>query len=266
MTIRSITPHQQKQFKRFVDDATDKALKEINPDKDGLQRLLERGGEFQTHVLAGIRRFTAKTPDYSLARTILGKDFIAPEEIAKSRKPIVYTDEQLAQFGDSVPAQEVLEWCRDNGYMLVAGPNRPMSLLNVRAVKKDHFYSKDGGWYAEKAFAQNDKVETRWLMLRKEPVPESTSKNWNEQRALLSDEEMVPNVAEVAWCLTSYKAVRNVYLLPGIYVRTSSLDSGGSRVYVGYFGAHGLIVSRWWNVERNSDMGLSSSRRRPLNA
>lgn len=145
MTIRSITPHQQKQFKRFVDDATDKALKEINPDKDGLQRLLERGGEFQTHVLAGIRRFTAKTPDYSLARTILGKDFIAPEEIAKSRKPIVYTDEQLAQFGDSVPAQEVLEWCRDNGYMLVAGPNRPMSLLNVRAVKKDHFYSKDGG-------------------------------------------------------------------------------------------------------------------------
>lgn len=67
-------------------------------------------------------------------------------------------------------------------------------------------------------------------MLRKEPVQGSTSKNWNEQQALLSENEVTPNVAEVAWCVTTYKAVRNTHLLPSVYVRTSSLDSGGRRV------------------------------------
>lgn len=260
MTAR-ITSDQTKQLNRFVEDAVNRALKDINPDKDGVQRLIERGGEFQTYVVAGINRFTAKVSDYDLARTILGKDFISPEEVAKSRKGVVYTDDQLAQFGDTMPSQEVLEWCRDNSYMVVAGPNRPMSLLEVRGLKKDHFYSKEGGWYAEQAFAQNDKVDTRWIMLRKEPVPQSTSKNWSEQQALLSDNEVTPNAAEVVWCVTTYKVVRNTYLLRNIYVRTSSLDSDGLRVDVGDFDAGGLGVNRYWDDVRGGGLGVSAGRK-----
>ena len=259
MTAR-ITSEQQKQFDRFVEDALTKALKEVTPDKDGLQRLIERGGEFQTYIVAGIARFTAKMPDYDLARTILGKDFISPENVMKSRKAIVYTDDQLAQFGDTVPKPEVLEWCRDNGYILVAGPNRPMSLLEVRDLKRGHFYSKEGGWYAEQKFAENDKADTRWILLRKEPVPGSTSKNWNEQQALLSDDEVTPNVAEVAWCVTTFKAVRNTYLLPSVYVRTSSLVSDGNRVNVGDFDAKGLNVNNYWDDNRNGNLGVSAVR------
>lgn len=179
----------------------------------------------------------------------------------KSRKGIVYTDEQLSQFGDTVPSQEALEWCRDNGYILIAGPNRPMSLLEVRSLKKDYFYSKEGGWYFEQAVAQNDKAETRWIMLRKEPVPQSTSKNWNEQQALLSEDEVTPNVAEVAWCVTTYKAVRNTYLLSSVYVRTSSLDSDGDRVFVGSFGAKGLSVYSYWGGYRRGYLGVSAARK-----
>lgn len=229
-------------------------------DEDSAQRLNEHPG-FAAYMLAGISRFSAKAPDYELARTILGKDFISPEGVMKSRKAIVYTDDQLAQFGDTVPSQEVLEWCRDNGYMLVAGPNRPMSLLEVRSLKKDYFYSKKGGWYAEQAFAQNDKAETRWITLRKEPIPQSTSKNWTEQQALLSDDEVTPNVAEVTWCVTTYKAVRSTYLLPNVYVRTSSLDSDGGRVGVGGFDAVGLVVSIYWGDFRFGDLGLSAGRK-----
>lgn len=261
MTIQSITSKQSKQFTRFVEDAINRALKEISPDKDGLQRLIERGGEFQAYVVAGINRFTAKVPDYNLARTILGNDFISPEEVAKYRKGVVYTDDQLVQFGDSMPSQEVLEWCRNNGYTVVAGPDRPISLLEVRDLKKDHFYSKEGGWYAEQAFSQNDKVETSWIMLRKEPVPQSTSKNWNEQQALLSDDEVTLNVAEVTWCVTTYKAVRNIYLFPNVYVRTSSLDRDGYRVNVGYFGAKGLGVYSWHDDARSGELGVSSGRK-----
>ena len=42
----SITEEQKKQYKCFVEDASDRGLKEVNPDKDGLQQLLEKGGEF----------------------------------------------------------------------------------------------------------------------------------------------------------------------------------------------------------------------------
>ena len=85
MTLQAITSDQEKQYRRFVEDGSNLALKEVNPDKDGLQRLFARGGEFQAYVVAGIRRFSAVTPNYDIARTVLGKDFISPEEIAKSR-------------------------------------------------------------------------------------------------------------------------------------------------------------------------------------
>ena len=261
MTAR-ITSDQQKQYKRFVEDAGDRGLKEINPDKDGLQRLFEKGGEFQTYIVAGIARFTAKAPNYDLAKTILGKDFISPQEIATARG-LTYTDEQLAKFGDMLPAQGVLEWCRDNGMMLVAGPPKSMSLLDVRSVKADYFYSKEGGWYADKAqkFAKNDKAEAVWIAFRKEPVADSLDKNWAEQSDLVSEPMSVPNAAEAVWCLTTYKAVRGVYLLPNLYVRTSSLGSDGRCVYVGGFGAGGLDVSSCWDDVRGSRLGVSASRK-----
>jgi hypothetical protein len=267
MTTKSITSvrtaEQEKQYRRFVEDGGEKALKEVNPDKEGLQLLLARGGEYQAYMMAGIRRFTMKAPNYELARTILGKDFISPEDIAKSRLGIVYTDDQLTQFGGTLPTQEVLEWCRDNSYMLVAGPAKEMSLLEVRELKSEYFYSKSEGWYAEskQKFSRDDKVGVWWIMLRKESVANSTSKTWNEQFALLSKQEVVPNVAEATWGVTTYKAVRGVYLLGNIYVRTSSLDSGGHRVCVGGFGAGGLYVHYCWDDSQSDGIGVSAARK-----
>lgn len=231
--------------------------------KESAQILNENPG-FATYLLAGIKRFAMKAPDYELVRTILGKDFISPEEIMKSRKGITYTDEQLSQFGETVPAQEILEWCRDNNFMLVAGPNRPMSLLEIRTMKNSYFYSKEGGWYAEQKqkFSQNDKVETKWYMIRKDIVPESTSKNWGEQHALIiADTEFVPNAPEFVWAITTYKAVRDVYLFGRIYARTSSLDSDGDHVYVGDFDDKGLYVDDHWGSYRVSSLGLSVARK-----
>ena len=202
-----------------------------------------------------------KISGYELAKTILGKDFISPEDVMNSRKGITYTDEQLAQFGETVPAQEILQWCRDNNFMLVAGPNRPMSLLEIRTMKNGYFYSKEGGWYAYQKFAQSDKVETKWYMIRKDIVPESTSRNWKEQQALISNVETVPNSAEFTWAITTYKAIRGVCLFVGIYARTSSLDSDGDHVYVGIFDGKGLYVYRIWDSFRLSDLGLSVARK-----
>lgn len=198
---------------------------------------------------------------YRDVNEILGKDFISPEDVMNSRKGITYTKEQLAQFGKTVPAQEILEWCRDNNFMLVAGPNRPMSLLEIRTMENGYFYSKEGGWYADQKFSQKDKVETKWYMIRKNPVPESTSKKWEGQQLLISDVETVPNSAEFTWAITTYKAVRDVYLFGGIYARTSSLVLDGDHVYVGFFGDKGLDVYDGWDGCCDNGLGLSVARR-----
>ncbi len=268
MTTQSITSDQSKQFKRFVEDASDRALKDVNPDKDGLQRLIERGGEFQAYLLAGISRFTSKLPDYTLARSILGNDFISADEIMTARG-VQYTEDQLIELGRKLPDQATLEAIRDAGMMLVAGPPTAMSMLDVRAVHADFFYSKgpeqdDSGWYddAGEKFARNDKTDALgWIAFRKEPVEDSLSKNWEEQQALVAEPMMIPNAAEATWALTTFKAVRDIYLLDELYVRTSSVDSDGDRVDVGDFDADGLDVRSYWDDHRDSSLGVSASRK-----
>ncbi|MBU6214760.1 hypothetical protein KGM48_02870 [Patescibacteria group bacterium] len=269
MTMQSITSDQSKQFTRFVEDASNRALKEVSPDKDGIQRLIERGGEFQAYIVAGISRFTSKLPDYTEARSILGKDFISADQIATARD-LTYTEDQLIALGKSLPDKATLEAIRDAGMFLVAGPPTAMSMLDIRALHADYFYSKgpeqdDEGWYddGKEKFSRNDKIDALgWLALRKEPVNDSLSKNWEEQRALVQSPLYVPNAAEVTWGLTTYKAVNDVYLLEDdIYVRTSSLDSGGYRVYVGYFDASGLYVYDYWVDYRYSPLGVASARK-----
>ena len=268
MTMQSITSDQTKQFGRFVEDASNRALKEINPDKDGLQRLIERGGEFQAYVVAGISRFTSKLPDYTQARAILGLDFISADEIA-AKRGISYTEDQLIDLGKKLPDQATLEAIRDAGMMLVAGPPTAMSLLDVRSLHADYFYSKgpdkdDEGWYddASEKFSRNDKVDALcWIALRKEPVEDSLNKTWPDQQALVKEPMVVPNAAEAVWALTTYKAVRDIYLLDDLYVRTSSLDSDGGRVHVGVFDDEGLYVDGYWCGRRHSFLGVSASRK-----
>ena len=231
---------------------------------EGSAQILNENPGFAAYLLAGIKRFAMKAPDYELVCTILGKDFISPEDVMKSRKGITYTEEQLARFGETVPAQEILEWCRDNNIMLVAGPNCPMSLLEIRAMKNGYFYSKEGGWYAEQKqkFSKDDKVETKWYMIRKDIVPGSISRNWDEQHALISEIETVLNAPEFVWAITTYKAVRCIYLFGGIYARTSSLGSGGDRVRVGDFDDEGLHVNgSFWDGGRDGYLGLSVARK-----
>jgi len=187
-------------------------------------------------------------PEYELACAILGNDFIAPADVTRVRG-LAYSRTHLLSFRKTLPSREVLEWLSSNDYMLVAGPPRALSLLDVRTLNDALFYSKNGkGWYAsdDEHFSRNDTVSSVWLALRKSPVPDSTNKTWSEQQALLGSDERIPNVAEAAWGLTTYKEVRGVYLMDNIWVRVSSVHSGGRRVRVsGNFASRGRDVNDW---------------------
>ncbi len=236
----------------------------VGLDKSSRTRLFARWKEFTEYLLAGTKRFSAKTPDYDTARSILGIDFVTPEEIMVVRPSVVYTDQDIQQRAATIPSAEVLNWCKANNHALIAGPATPLSLLDVRALQTDHFYSKKDGWYAEpkQVFSRNDKATLGWLIIRKDPVPGSLNKNWAEQAALLSDASTyVPIAGEMTWFITTYFLVRGVRLFPNVYVRTSSLDSDGGRVGVGGFDAEGLGVFSDWDGIRYSFLGLSSARK-----
>jgi len=194
-----------------------------------------------------------------IARLILGDDIVFPDEIAEVRG-LSYTDAQLKHFVDTMPSEEALRWCKTNGHAIVAGPPSPMGLLEVRSLKAEHFYSKADGWYEGHTFGNGDKAQTEWLAIRKEPVPNSFNQNWNEQPRLLSKEEQVPNAGEMSWFITTFYEVRGARLFEKVYVWTSSVASGGYRVYVGYFGERGLDVRIYWDDDRDYHIGLAASR------
>src|SRR3989344_2643603 len=197
-----------------------------------------------------------------IARLILGDDIVFPDEVAESRG-LSYTDAQLKHFAEMMPSEEVLRWCKTNGYAIVAGPPSPMGLLEVRTFKSEHFYSKGGGWYGGgHAFGNGDRAETEWLAIRKEPVPNSLNQSWSEQLRLLSKDEQVPNTGEMSWFIPPFCEVRGVWLFEEVYVRTSSVTSDGYRVLVGLFDEDGLRVDGCWGGGRGCYIGLAASRDR----
>jgi hypothetical protein len=58
MMAQPITEDQKQQYKRFVEDTTKRTLRESDIEKDGVQKLMERGDEFQAHIIAGIQEFS----------------------------------------------------------------------------------------------------------------------------------------------------------------------------------------------------------------
>jgi hypothetical protein len=199
-----------------------------------------------------------------LARMILGDDFIAPEDVAEAYG-FTYSDEQLVTFADTLPDFETLMWLRINGFMLVAGPNADLNLLGVRALDQSLFYHKSDrdDWFEQEmhTFSRIDMVRGgQWLMLRKGDVPNSRSKNWDEQSSLVTSPEYVPNAAEFTYGVTVYGKVRGVYLLPNFWVRTSSVDGDEDRVRIGRPGRQSFYVFYDWDHVNASYLGVSSAR------
>lgn len=261
MTVSPITSKQKQHFEKVLTRAVKRARKETNPGGNGMQRLFARGGEFEDWFVTGFSRFTAKLPDYTLAKSILGGDFITAEEIMVARPDVVYSPEQVTQLAETIPSVDVLNSLKASGYGLMPQPPSALSLLSIRASKSTHFYSKSGGWYEGQTFAKNDMTGTGWLAIKKTPANDSVSKNWNEQNELLINAEFVPNAAETSWFITIFFDIRGVRLFEDIYIRTSSLGSDGSRVYIGYFDARGLSINSYWDSHRRSNLGLASARK-----
>lgn len=106
MTTQSITSGQEKQYKRFVEDSALKALKEVGLDKDGLQKLIENGDEFQARIITGIRELSVSNQfadeevesSYVYPEDYKAKGITAQTNILRQLVPgIGFADEKLAE-------------------------------------------------------------------------------------------------------------------------------------------------------------------------
>ncbi len=222
--------------------------------------MLQKAVPMKTTSIKRLR--TPDAPDYTLAQSILGEDFITPEEVTRARPGIVYSKKQITTLAQSLPPEGVLKWYKFYGYALMPAPPRASSMLDVREMKPGHFLHvhRTSGWYTNQKFARKDKTSFGWLAIKKTPPLNSTNKTWNEQGKILREVERVPNAAEVSWFITTFFAVRGIRLFKDICARTSSLSSDGVRILIGFFAAAGLLVSFCSDYIHVENIGLAVAR------
>jgi hypothetical protein len=189
------------------------------------------------------------TPLQARARAIMGKNFLGLEEVRRGYG-IALNPKQLAEIPFS---EETLRACKDT-HVLIAGC--ALSINEIRKLADSDFYDTD--WYNREPFANDKKVSVQWYLLRKEPVPESRSKTYDQQTALLKEEE-VPFACEVTYMVILYWLTHRERLLLDVFVRCQDKDSDGDRVVVGGFDSDGFGVHGYWDGVRHDCLGLASS-------
>ncbi|WP_293004957.1 hypothetical protein [Nitrosomonas sp.] len=204
-----------------------------------------------------------------LARRILGDDFIDITEVSSAYN-FSYSDEQLVNFSNTLPDFDTLIWLRTNGYMLVAGPNVDINMVDIYKINPSLYYSKFPTFDYGEVWQENDKEKFprldmvkagKWLMLRKGDVPNSRASPWSNQSKLVTSPEYIPNIAKVIYGVTVYHKIRSHYLLSNFYVRTSSSNMYGNSVGVGFFGRHGICIDDKSLEDRGfGNCGVSSIR------
>lgn len=167
------------------------------------------------------------------ARSILAGDFLSPEDI-QHKLDVRYSGDDIALLEKGLPNEYKLKQSRDQGVMLIAGPSKPMTLANICSLAVNSFGGKEYLWpICHRDPFGTDQVQPGWMLLRKEPFAESERKTWEQMCSLVNEPRFIPNVAQIAWAITVFKAVHGVFLFPEDYVVTSSSRAPGYHIMIG---------------------------------
>ncbi len=203
---------------------------------------------------------------YRLAKEIFGNDFISPE-LLETRFGSKYSSQQLSDFEQNLPHEADLSDFKENGFVIMAGPVRDTSLYGIHRLNKEHFFSKDFGWYLHErqTFATSDIVKAgEWLIFRKEPVFNSFSRDYYKQLQIIrefSGLQRLPNVAEVCWFLIICKAVIGIEPLANKTIRTSSKTTEENHrlhVTIGDSSKGGIRICTAENYTEDPSLGITT--------
>ncbi|MGD0953155.1 MAG: hypothetical protein ABR985_12310, partial [Methanotrichaceae archaeon] len=131
------------------------------------------------------------------AREIMGKNFFGVEEAIK-HFGVNPTRQQLAALSEIPFSGAVLQ---QSNYTHVLVAVFPLSILEIRGkVERKLFYNHETAWYNEQSFAK-EHGEVNWQLVRKTPVDNSTSENWQEQQALFGKDDIVPTAQVLVYTI-----------------------------------------------------------------
>lgn len=228
--------------------------------------------------------------DFSEAKEIFGKDFLGPEAIEKTFG-INLSYEELKQVEQIPFTLEDLEQAKKLGMMLVLRvshdkENKPLTINQIRIIfagedklgdpskkKSKLIFSQHGDsscWYKDEVFANSAVANFGWGLVKKEVLPESLGKNWDDQEEVIKKWAEANNInrktihrrtpIEVAYDTLLYYGANRETLLEKTYDWTSAGSSAGDLVYVGYFDADGLCVDHDTRDSRYTNLGVCPSR------
>jgi len=248
ITSKAITEGQARQYTRLVEDAArcgaDLALEKVSMDQEGMQRLLGRGGDLKSAVVAEIvaatHRLGGKATPVRRAREVMKENFLGFDDVARYYGA-TFTKESRRALGLVPFPEATLKECRHT-HLLVVG--YPMTILGIQARALGSVFDPGSRWDDWRGAAA-EMVDLRWYLIRKTGV--HGGRTFVEQVALLGAQECVPRACEVvyAWalyCLAKGKRLwgQEHYVRCADFaqeVRTSN-DSTSSCVMVGGPGAH----------------------------
>jgi hypothetical protein len=247
---RTLSVHQEHEFLKKLETAG------LNGEL--AQKVVDsKGNELAAKVVRLIQNGGFEpTTSQKRAREIMGKDFFGVEE-AINHFGVNPSRQQLAALSEIPFSEAALEQCKST-HVLVAV--FPPSILYIRGKVQDKglFYNQD--WYNKESFAK-EHGEVSWQLVRKTPVDNSLSKDWQEQQALIGKDDEVPTAQVMVYTIIGHFLATGERLFEKVYVRTSSVRSDGSLVIVGFFVAEGLDVRSRWDGYRNGYLGVSSARK-----
>lgn len=194
----------------------------------------------------------------SRAKEIMGKNFLGAEEAIRFLRANQAEEEAMKKLTEIPFSEPTLQECK-NTHVLVL--DLGLSILDIRQrVDQKLFCSHEDAWYNNQAFAKLIEL-AQWRLIRRDAIPNSFNKNWEEQLVLLAKNEEVPEARQIAYLAILYYLAKGERLFEHFYVRTRSIASDGLRVSAGGFAARGFGFDRWWDDCRDDGIGLSSSRK-----
>lgn len=133
-------------------------------------------------------------------------------------------------------------------------------LYKEYGVGSGGFYSSDPWWKHESFEDEKPEPGEYEILFDKGSV----NKTYSEQIGELKKGFTVLHPSAITEIVLSHFKETGERLLEDWYVRSDTLGSDGARVYVGRFGARGLLVSYWRDSGHDGYLGVSAARKLPL--
>ena len=197
------------------------------------------------------------------AKKIMGKNFIGPDELKKISLKFKIADpfKIKSKIPDiSFTASSLRKISKD--YILILGIskdgkggkltiNKMRSIFGWNSEKSEPcFYNQD--WYLKEKFANNEILDFKWYLIKKNVNKNSRKKRPDEILKLLKKQENFPSAILTAFTFFAYYFHTNGKIIwKNDFIWCSDKDKNGDIIYVGRYNDSKKINKNGFNVHRH---------------